>query len=106
MNIYVGNLSLETTEEELRREFTDFGEVVSVIVMNDEYIGSGQSRGYGYVQMASREAGVAAIAGMEGKTIREMAVIVIEARPLSRDKPGICGKTASTNRTGRPRTRT
>ncbi len=52
MNIYVGNLSLETTEDELRREFTEFGAVISVTIMNDKYIGSGQPRGYGYVEMA------------------------------------------------------
>ena len=45
MNIYVGNLSLEVTEEELRQEFITFGEVISVTIMNDKYIGSGQSRG-------------------------------------------------------------
>ncbi len=53
MNIYVGNLSLEVTEEELRREFMAFGEVISVTIMNDEYIGSGQSRGYAFVEMPS-----------------------------------------------------
>ena len=67
MNIYIGNLSLETTEDELRRQFAGFGEVVSVIIMNDEYIGSGQPRGYGYVQMTSKADGIAAIAGLTGK---------------------------------------
>ena len=38
VNIYIGNLSLETTEDELRREFTEFGEVISVTIMNDKYI--------------------------------------------------------------------
>jgi RNA recognition motif-containing protein len=51
VNIYIGNLSLETTENNLRREFTEFGEVISVTIMNDKYIGSGQPRGYGYVEM-------------------------------------------------------
>jgi len=46
MNIYMGNLSLETTEDELRKEFTEFGGVLSVTIMNDKYIGSGQPRGY------------------------------------------------------------
>ena len=45
MNIYVGNLSLEVTEEELRREFMAFGEVITVTIKNDKSIGSGQSRG-------------------------------------------------------------
>ena len=54
MNIYVGNLSLEVTEEKLRQEFMAFREVLSVTIMNDKYIGSGQSRGYGFVEMPSR----------------------------------------------------
>ena len=67
MNIYVGNLSLEPTEDELRKEFTEFGEVLSVTIMNDKYIGSSQPRGYGYVEMASKSEGAAAIANLEGK---------------------------------------
>jgi len=87
MNIYVGNLSLETTEDELRREFMEFGEVISVTIMNDKYIGSGQPRGYGYVEMASKSEGEAAIANLEGKKLRDHVVNVIEALPLS-DKRG------------------
>ena len=83
MNIYVGNLSLETTEEELRDEFTEFGEVISVTIMNDKYIGSGQPRGYGYVEMSSKAEGMTAIASMEGKKLRNRVVVVIEALPLS-----------------------
>jgi len=87
MNIYVGNLSLETTEDELRREFVEFGEVLSVTIMNDKYIGSGQPRGYGYVEMASNAEGAAAIARFEGKMLRNRVVNVVEALPLS-DKRG------------------
>ncbi|OGN96185.1 MAG: hypothetical protein A2Y89_05600 [Chloroflexi bacterium RBG_13_51_18] len=83
MNIYVGNLSLETTEDELRQEFTEYGEVTSVTMMNDRYIGSGQARGYGFVKMASKSEGVAAIANLEGKTMRNRVVNVVEALPLS-----------------------
>ncbi len=83
MNIYVGNLSLETTEDELRREFTEFGKVISVIIMNDKYIGSGQPRGYGYVEMASKSEGAAAIARLEGKKLRDRFVNVVEALPLT-----------------------
>ena len=49
MNICAGNLSLKVTGEELQQEFMAFGEVLSVTIMNDKYIGSGQPRGYGYV---------------------------------------------------------
>jgi len=83
MNIYVGNLSLEVTEEELRREFMAFGEVVSVTIMNDKYIGSGQSRGYGFVEMPSKSEGEAAIASLKGKRLRNLLINVIEALPLS-----------------------
>jgi len=92
MNIYVGNLSLETTEDELRKEFTEFGEVISVTIMNDKYIGSGQPRGYGYVEMASKSEGVTAIANLEGKKLRDRVVTVVAALPLS-DK----GRTVSLN---------
>jgi len=87
MNIYVGNLALETTEDELRKEFIEFGDVISVTIMNDKYIGSGQPRGYGYVEMASKSEGATAIANLEGKKLRKRIVNVIEALPLS-DKHG------------------
>jgi len=83
MNIYVGNLSLELTEEELRREFITFGEVISVTIMNDKYIGSGQSRGYGFVEMPSQSEGQAAITALNGKTLRHRTIYVIQALPLS-----------------------
>jgi RNA recognition motif-containing protein len=84
MNIYIGNLSFETTEDELREEFTKFGEVLSVTVMNDRYIGSGQPRAYGYVQMVSKEQGTTAIANMEGKTLNDRVIKVVEALPLTK----------------------
>ena len=83
MNIYVGNLSLEVTEEELRREFMAFGEVISVIIMNNKYIGSGQLRSYGFIEMASKSEGFTAIANLEGKKLRDRVVNVVEALPLS-----------------------
>jgi RNA recognition motif-containing protein len=83
MNIYVGNLSLEVTEEELRQAFMDFGEVLTVTVMNDKYVGSGQPRGYGYVEMSSKSEGTTAVAALNGKALKHMAINVIEALPLS-----------------------
>jgi RNA recognition motif-containing protein len=87
MNIYVGNLSLEVTEDELRKEFTVFGEVISVTIMNDKYIGSGQPRGYGFVEMTSKSEGTTAIASLKGKKLGNRVVDVVEALPLS-DKGG------------------
>ena len=83
MNIYVGNLSLELTEAELRQEFIAFGQVISASIMSDKYIGSGQTRGYAFVEMASRSEGEAAITGLNGKTLKSRVLSVIEALPLS-----------------------
>ncbi len=83
MNIYVGNLPLEITEEELRREFIFFGEVISVIIMNDKYIGSGQPWGYGFVGMTSKRQGEAAVISLNGKSLRGRAMEVVGALPLS-----------------------
>jgi RNA recognition motif-containing protein len=87
MNIYVGNLPLEVTEDELRREFMAYGEVISAIIMNDKYIGSGQSRGYAFVEMPFQSEGKAAIAALNEKTLGHMTISVVEALPLS-DKKG------------------
>ena len=70
MNIYVGNLSLDVTEGELRMEFMAFGEVVSVTIMDDRYIGSGQPRGYAFVEMASKSGGETAISNLAGKRLK------------------------------------
>jgi len=105
MNIYVGNLALEMTEDELRKEFTEFGEVRSVIIMNDKYIGSGQSRGYGYVEMASKSEGATAIASIEGKKLRNRVVNVVEALPLSNKSGATVSDVGNNNRPNRRRER-
>ena len=87
MNIYVGNLALDTTEEELRQKFRVFGEVISTTIMNDKYIGSGQSMGYGYVEMVARSEGETAINSLKGARYRDLVIDVMEALPLS-DKKG------------------
>jgi len=86
MNIYVGNLSREVTEEDLRQEFTAFGEVQSVTVIKDKY--SGQSRGFAFVEMPSKSEGQAAIDGLAGKTLQDRTLDVNEARPRSDSRGG------------------
>jgi len=105
MNIYVGNLSLEVTAEELRQEFRAFGEVVSVVIMNDKYIGSGQTKGYGFVEMSSKSQGEAAIATLKGKRLKSRAINVVEALPLSdkRGKEYLRGRDSRFNRKARQR---
>jgi len=81
VKIYVGNLSSEVTEEELRQEFEAFGEVTSVDIITDKY--SGRPRGFGFVEMASVSEGQAAITGLNGKTLKERTLNVNVARPRS-----------------------
>jgi len=83
MNIYVGNLSLELTESELRQEFLAFGQIKAVNIMNDRDIGSGQPWGYAFVEMASEADGDAAVAKLNGKILKGREVEVIKALPLS-----------------------
>jgi cold-inducible RNA-binding protein len=86
MNIYVGNLSREVTDEELQREFMAFGEVISVTIMNNEHIGSGQSKGYGFVEMPSKSEGHAAITALNGKSLKDRTIDVIRAHALSKNR--------------------
>ncbi len=79
MNIYVGNLSFDVTEEDVRGAFEAFGKVESVKVITDKY--SGASRGFGFVEMPSKDEATAAIAGLNGKELKGRALNVNEARP-------------------------
>ena len=86
MNIYVGNLSLEVTEEELRQEFMAFGEIESVNIIMDKY--SGRPKGFGFVEMPSVSEGQAAITALNGKTLKERTLNVNAARPRSENRGG------------------
>jgi len=81
MNIYVGNLAPEVTEEELKLEFTAFGEVTSVSIIKDKY--SGKPRGFGFVEMPSKTEGQAAISSLKGKVLKDRTLEASEARPRS-----------------------
>ena len=79
MNIYVGNLNYETTGEELKTLFEEFGAVTSASVIKDKY--TGQSKGFGFVEMASKEQAQAAISALNGREHRGRAMNINEARP-------------------------
>jgi RNA recognition motif-containing protein len=79
MRIYVGNLSYDTTEDELKKDFSAFGEVVSVSVVTDRY--SGRSKGFAFVEMTNKAEADAAITGLNGKAVKERTLVVNEARP-------------------------
>jgi RNA recognition motif-containing protein len=79
VNIYVGNLSREVTEDELRKAFEAFGQVTSVSIIKDRY--SGESRGFGFIEMATKTEAQAAITGLNGTSLKERTLSVSEARP-------------------------
>jgi RNA recognition motif-containing protein len=86
MRIYVGNLSYDTTEDELRQEFVAYGEVTSVSMPSDKF--SGRPKGFAFVEMGSKSEAEAAITGLNGKTLKERAIVVNEARPRTDSRGG------------------
>jgi RNA recognition motif-containing protein len=78
MNIYVGNLSYEATDGTIREAFESFGEVTSARVIKDKY--SGQSRGFGFVEMPAQSQAQTAIRSLNGKELLGKAISVNEAR--------------------------
>ena len=85
MNIYVGNLSFQATDEDLLAEFGAFGTVKSASVIMDKM--TGQSRGFGFVEMATTSEGEAAIAALNGKDLKGRALRINEARPREERPP-------------------
>ena len=79
MNIYVGNLSFDVSEENLRQAFEPFGQVSSATIVKDKY--SGQARGFGFVEMPEKAEAQAAIQNLNGKELRGQKMNVNEARP-------------------------
>lgn len=86
MNIYVGNLPYRTTEEELSTTFSEFGQVKSARIIKDRE--TGQSKGFGFVEMPDRNEGQEAIRAMDGKEYLGRTLKVNEARPKSPDNSG------------------
>ncbi len=79
MNIYVGNLSHDATDEALREAFESFGQVTSAKIIKDKY--SGQSRGFGFVDMPEQSQAQTAIKSLNGKELLGKQMSVSEARP-------------------------
>ena len=79
MKIYVGNLSYDTTEEDLHLAFKAFGKVISAVIIKDKF--SGQAKGFAFVEMSSTTEGQAAIEGLNGKELKGRELNVNEARP-------------------------
>jgi RNA recognition motif-containing protein len=79
MNIYVGNISRTANEQDLKDAFAAFGEVTSASIIKDKF--SGESRGFGFVEMSNKEEAEKAIAGLNGKDLKGRPLTVNEARP-------------------------
>ncbi len=86
MKVYVGNLSYTVTEDDLRKDFEAFGQVTSVSIIKDKF--SGQSKGFGFVEMASDEEAKAAITALNGKEMKGRNLNVNEARARTDDRRG------------------
>jgi RNA recognition motif-containing protein len=88
MNIFVGNLSRDVSEEELRAAFSAFGQVSKVAILEDKF--SGEPRGFGFIEMPAKAEAQAAINGMNQKELKGRALNVNEARPQT-ERPGAGG---------------
>ena len=90
MNIYVGNLSYDLSEENLRQAFEAFGQVSSATIVKDKY--SGRSKGFGFVEMPSAEEARSAIDQLNGKELKGRTLNVNEARPRTEGGRGGGGR--------------
>lgn len=90
MNIYVGNLSPQVSDDDLRAAFQPFGEITKVTVIKDKF--SGDSKGFAFVEMAKKEEGQSAIDGLNGKDLQGKTIVVNEARPRTERSGGGRGR--------------
>jgi len=86
MNIFVGNLSFDTTEDQLQDLFAAFGEVKSAKIVTDNY--TGRSRGFGFVEMVNKADGETAVEKLNNTTFLNRSIAVNEARPKNSDSRG------------------
>ena len=86
LKIYVGNLAFGTSEDDLQKAFAEFGQVESVAIVKDKY--SGESRGFGFVEMADSGAAAKAIESLNGTQMGGRNLTVNESRPRTDDRAG------------------
>jgi len=86
MNIYVGNLSGDVGDDDLRQAFEAFGQVTSASVIKDKF--SGESRGFGFVEMPAKDEAQSAIDGLNGKDLKGQSLNINEARPRTESRGG------------------
>jgi RNA recognition motif-containing protein len=86
MNIYVGNLAYDVTEEDLRQAFEAFGRITSISLIKDKF--TGQSKGFAFVEMSAKGEARVAITKLNGQELKGRAITVNEARPRSEAQRG------------------
>jgi len=86
INLYVGNLPYNLSESDLTELFAPYGEVLSAKIITDRY--SGQSKGFGFVEMSNRSEGEESIAALNGKEVNNRQIKVNEAKPRSDNRRG------------------
>jgi len=86
MNIYVGNLSRNVTEDDLKEAFEAFGQIASVNVIKDKF--SDEPRGFGFIEMPSKDEAQSAIDDLNGKELKGQSLNVNEARPRTESRGG------------------
>jgi len=89
INIYVGNLSFDSSESELRGLFATYGEVESAKIVVDQF--TNRSRGFGFIEMTNREEGLKAIQGLDSKDLGGRSLKVNEAKPKTDSRGGSRG---------------
>ena len=86
MNIYVGNLERGVNENDLKEAFENYGEVIAVKIIKDIY--SGESKGFGFVEMPNHAHARKAMDELSGKELKGKPIKVNEARPRKQNRPG------------------
>lgn len=89
MKLYLGNLSYEVTEDDLRQALEAYGQVNSITILKDR--DSGRPKGFGFAEMGSKAEGQAAIDALDGKELKGRALKISEARPKTEKSNGFGG---------------
>ncbi len=98
MNLYVGNLSSDVTEDDLREAFGSFGQVTSVKLIKYKF--SGESRGFAFVEMPGRQEAKSAMDGLNATELKGKSIIVNEARERDDKRRGGSGSNSGKRRSG------
>jgi len=98
--LFVGNLSFQATEEDLRELFAQAGTVETVRIITDQF--TGRPRGFGFVEMATKEEATKAVEMLNGRLFRDRNLVVDEARPQPQRGPGGGGGAGARDRGPRP----